>query len=319
MIYSAGRVENNLQSNFAHRGLSYTMAKSLCIWCLIACALIVFMPYSVASASSEMTVELPERIEVRDGGFFLGEYARFDGESDLADRASMAFITPRGAYLERRDVVYALGAAGLGGRTISVRMPDKVAVAEESRIVKELRTMTGWSWRIELERVPEEFIGNFLLPSGLMPGCRSVSISFDDDKGRRLRRQIKLKWYQPALFFKANMSRGASLDRADVGFRIETPSLHRVYVWERSQIVGAALKQSVLAGRAVALTDIEKAKIIKSGSIITLIATVNGLGVEARGMALQHGGVGDIIRVRNMSSKKVITGRVIDMGRVAIN
>ena len=286
---------------------------------LFALALLLLVLTGFQASASELTVELPAVIEARGGGFYLGEYAVFTGDQELSDRASMAFITPSGNTLERKDIIYALGASGLGGRLISLRMQDKITVTPESRIINELRAMTGWQWRIEAESPPDEFIGSFSLSKGVRPGAGSISILFDDAGGKNLRRQIKLKWYQPVLYSRVNIMRGAPLDSADLGSRIETIRLHKSSVWDRTQLKGAMSKQSILAGRAITLSDLERAQVIKSGTIITLVATINGLGVEARGMALQHGGIGDIIRVRNLASKKVLTGRVIDMGRVEIN
>jgi flagella basal body P-ring formation protein FlgA len=50
-----------------------------------------------------------------------------------------------------------------------------------------------------------------------------------------------------------------------------------------------------------------------------MVARFNGLGVEARGIAMQRGGLGDIIRVKNISSKKILKARVIGEDRVEIN
>ena len=284
-----------------------------------AFSLFFLLAATFTAAAADLTIELPSSMEVRDGGFYLGEYARIDGDQQLADRASMSFISPDKVFLERKDLIYSLGISGLAGKTISFKMPDRVKISPESTILRELRAMTGWKWRIQLEKPPEEFAGNFSLPPGTMPGAGNVSILFDDTAGRRVRRQIRLKWYQPLLYSTVNMMRGSSPDSSTLAFRIGTTQLHRLYVWDVSQIKGATLRQSIQAGRAILLADLEQVQVIKSGSIITLVAVINGLGVEAKGIALQHGGVGDIIKVKNLSSKKILTGRVIDMGRVEIN
>ena len=46
---------------------------------------------------------------------------------------------------------------------------------------------------------------------------------------------------------------------------------------------------------------------------------MNGLGVEVRGIALQRGGIGDVIKVRNLSSRKILEGTIVDIGRVQLN
>jgi flagella basal body P-ring formation protein FlgA len=50
-----------------------------------------------------------------------------------------------------------------------------------------------------------------------------------------------------------------------------------------------------------------------------MVARVNGLGIEVRGVAMQRGGLGDIIRVKNLSSKKVVRAKIIGADRVEID
>jgi flagella basal body P-ring formation protein FlgA len=70
---------------------------------------------------------------------------------------------------------------------------------------------------------------------------------------------------------------------------------------------------------AIETADITQSGFVRAGSSVTMVARVNGLGIEVKGIAMQRGGLGDIIRVKNLSSKKILTARVIGDGRVEIN
>jgi flagella basal body P-ring formation protein FlgA len=58
--------------------------------------------------------------------------------------------------------------------------------------------------------------------------------------------------------------------------------------------------------------------IIKAGAPVTLISRVNGVEVKIDGVALEAGHAGEVIRVRNTSSRKVLRGRIVDEATVEI-
>ena len=91
------------------------------------------------------------------------------------------------------------------------------------------------------------------------------------------------------------------------------------YLWDVSLLKGARTRQSIGAGRPIALLDLERTQVVRAGSVVTIVAVVNELAIEAKGMALQRGNRGDIIKVRNLSSKKILSGRVAGVGRVEID
>lgn len=274
-----------------------------------------------AAFAAALTVELPGTIECREGTFYLGEYARLDGEPELVAGASMTEVTPRDGVFTLDDVVRALGSSCAAGRDVAVRMPDKVRVLPESPVAARLRGMTNWAWRIEVQGVSSAVQGgaeDFSLPPKVMPGARAIAVKFGSE-GRRLNRQAKLTWYQPVVCAARDLERGTTLAAGDLQSRVETVTMLTPCAWEPSQIVQTALVNTVRAGRAISFGDVEKPRVVKYGTRVSLVTKVNGLSVSAHGVALERGAVGDTIRVRNLASKKVMTGRVLDVGCVEIN
>lgn len=268
--------------------------------------------------ASDFTVELPSSIEAREGEFYLGEYALFEGDAEVADSASMAVIRPDGGSFGRQDVIEALGTTKAAGSAVVLRMPERVRVLPESPIASELRKMVAWKWRIDVEGISADRLGNFSLPPRVMPGARSIAVKRIDEKGHKTNKQVKIKWFQPVVYATRNLSRGAAIDQSDLRLRIDRIGMIGSCVWDPAQLKHATLRQAIGAGKAIATADVEQELVVKSGSTVTLIAFVNGLGVEARGMALQRGAIGDTIKVRNLSSKKVLSGKIVDVGRVEI-
>ncbi|MDR1472669.1 MAG: flagellar basal body P-ring formation chaperone FlgA [Synergistaceae bacterium] len=278
---------------------------------------------SGALGASELAVGLPPAIEARDGWFHLGEYAELEGREDIVSAASMAVIEHDGSF-SVEDVVDALEEAGLSGRTVKIRMPSVVSVAPEPEISARLREMTAWKWRIDADGGKSSRSGmtegfkSFSLPPRVMPGARVLAVKLEDESGRRFNKQVKLRWYQPVVYSVKPVEKDSPLDPSTLRERIGTASLNRESVWGVSRLRGAAARRSLNAGSPITASDITRANFVRAGSAVTLTARVNGLGVEVNGIAMQRGDIGDVIRVKNLSSKRIVTGRVIDIGRVEI-
>ncbi len=58
--------------------------------------------------------------------------------------------------------------------------------------------------------------------------------------------------------------------------------------------------------------------ILQAGSPVTLISKVNGVEVKMEGVALEPGHEGEIIRVMNTASRKILRGRILDEFTVEI-
>jgi flagella basal body P-ring formation protein FlgA len=283
---------------------------------LAASLLLVFAAF--AARAADLAVELPPVIEAREGAFYLGEYAVITGERRLAAAASMAVINPSAGKFSASDVIAALGATEAAGASVSIRMPDAVSVRPESAVALKLRAMTSWKWRIAVEGADNLADGGFSLPPNVLPGAKSLSIKLIKPDGDRANKQVKLRWYQPVVYSESALQKDANLAPSSLKLRIDTARMTRPLVWDADQLDGSTLRRGVRAGDAIAQSDAEDALIVRSGASVKLVASVRGLGVEVRGIALQRGGKGDVIKVRNLSTRKILSGTVIDAGRVSI-
>jgi flagella basal body P-ring formation protein FlgA len=282
-------------------------------------AALIFM--TGAAFAAEFSVELPAVIEARDGSFYLGEYASIEGGEALAAAASMAVINPKNGSFGVSDVINALGGTAAAGREAAIRMSEAVRVEPESPVAAELRARTSWKWRIDVTGDEEAKAGAkaFTVPPAITPGVRSLTIKLISDEGHKSSKQIKVVWYQPVVCSEKALERNDRLSAANLRERIGTTGMVEPLAWSAEQLNGVTLRRDVAAGEAIGIGDAGKTAVVKMGTNVKLVSNVNGLGIEVNGVAMQRGGIGDVIRVKNLSSKKVLTGRVIDTGRVFID
>jgi len=101
--------------------------------------------------------------------------------------------------------------------------------------------------------------------------------------------------------------------------QMDISQLRYGYYTEFNEVSGKTLKRHLARGAVLTPAAITVTKVIKRGEQVSIIAETGGITVRAAGQALEDGGVGDIIRVKNLNSRKVIEARVDGPGRVKID
>jgi flagellar basal body P-ring formation protein FlgA len=85
------------------------------------------------------------------------------------------------------------------------------------------------------------------------------------------------------------------------------------------EIIGKELKAPIKSGKYFTQSQIKELSLVKSGSPVNMIFTKGRLKVTASGIALSDGIEGEQIRVKNISSNKVLKAVVVKEGIVEVN
>lgn len=85
------------------------------------------------------------------------------------------------------------------------------------------------------------------------------------------------------------------------------------------QVVGQEARSALYAGRPVRVQDVGPPAVVDRNQIITLVYVSSGLEIIAEGRSLSRAGIGDQVRVMNMSSRTTISGTVQENGTVRVS
>ena len=91
-----------------------------------------------------------------------------------------------------------------------------------------------------------------------------------------------------------------------------------VTVLSRSALIGKTVRRTLLPGLPIATNSIGEPKIVLVGAMVRVNFIEGGLTISTYASALQAGGVGDTIPVRNMESGLTISGTIERDGSVRI-
>lgn len=83
-------------------------------------------------------------------------------------------------------------------------------------------------------------------------------------------------------------------------------------------VIGQEARVSLYAGRPIKFGDIGPAAIIDRNQIVMLVFKRGGLSIATDARALGRGGVGDLIRVMNLTSRTTVSGIIGADGTVTV-
>ncbi len=78
------------------------------------------------------------------------------------------------------------------------------------------------------------------------------------------------------------------------------------------EVVGKRVKRPIGKGNVVKLDYLEAPPMVREGEEVLIVLEKGNLKVTVRGIARDEGGKGEIVRVENTGSGKVVTGRVVE-------
>jgi len=85
------------------------------------------------------------------------------------------------------------------------------------------------------------------------------------------------------------------------------------------QIIGKEARVALYAGRPIRQGDVGPPAVVDRNQVVPLIFNSSGLTITAEGRALQRAGVGEFVRVMNLTSRNTVTGLVMADGRVMVS
>ena len=125
----------------------------------------------------------------------------------------------------------------------------------------------------------------------------------------------------PTVVAAVSISRGAIIDAAQLRIiqipyaKIPTGAAGT----KMSSLIGQRMRATANAGEPVYMNLVDPPLAVKNGETVELsVYSGPGVIIRSRGIAKQEGLAGDIIRIEQPDTKKVLMGRIVDTGSVEV-
>jgi flagella basal body P-ring formation protein FlgA len=173
--------------------------------------------------------------------------------------------------------------------------------------------------RLKLVKCPAP-LQAFLPPGGKTTGNISVGVRCrDEQKPWSIYVAARVSEFAKVLVASRSLPRGKHLAPGDVRLeRRNIAKLYRGYLSQVSEINGKLLKRTVSPGMVLTTTMLSKPRLVKRGELISILARSKVLEVRMRGEALAGGGIGDVIRARNLNTRKIVQGTITSDGSLEV-
>ena len=129
---------------------------------------------------------------------------------------------------------------------------------------------------------------------------------------------VSIKVFDLALVATHDLRIEIPVTEAD--FRIDEVAVdgRTEYIKDPAEVRGLVPHRFIRAGSPVTINYFQQPVAVEGGHIVKIIFRQGGLQVAAKGVAMTRGRIGQIIKVKNETSQKVLSARVIDAQTVEI-
>ncbi|UTF60821.1 flagellar basal body P-ring formation chaperone FlgA [Gilvimarinus sp. DA14] len=126
--------------------------------------------------------------------------------------------------------------------------------------------------------------------------------------------------YRQILVARRGMGRQEVISQSDLEIVMMPGSdLRSGYFTDNQRLIGKQLKRPIEAGEPFRPALVEEPLAINRGDVVTLESGSGAISVATQAEALSSGRIGEQIRVRNLSSERIIRAHIVSQGRVAAN
>ena len=132
-----------------------------------------------------------------------------------------------------------------------------------------------------------------------------------------LQGRVDLALTLPVLFSKRDLPRGHTLGLEDLDAKTtDVTRLYRDIAVRPEELIGRQTLRRIRVGQLLSAGQLQAPQWVRKGDIVVMRAGETGFAATMKGEALEAGGPGDSVKVRNLSSGKIIQTWVVERGIV---
>jgi len=136
-------------------------------------------------------------------------------------------------------------------------------------------------------------------------------------KGWPVKVSSDLQVFLPVVISTGVIDRGATINASSLQQQeTDITKSIRGFYHRIDQVAGMSAKRRIRTNQILSPDLIDQPQLVKRGEKVHIIANQDGIKAAMAGEALEKGGIGDVIRVKNISSGKTIEAKVVEAGVV---
>ena len=146
-----------------------------------------------------------------------------------------------------------------------------------------------------------------------------VSASSNGKRFFKIPVSFKVRVFEYVAIAKRKIARNQQLTKGNMFMaRRETTKIRGLAFSSREDLIGNVASVPILPYTILTENMVEIPPTMKQGSVVKIIIKSSGFSIVTKGLAQQTGYTGEVIKVKNMDSKKMLYGKIVDSDSVQI-
>ena len=118
---------------------------------------------------------------------------------------------------------------------------------------------------------------------------------------------------------KNNLKKGEVIQKNDLKFDYKLSSIGKGFFENFDNLIGRKINQNLSRGQIIKTRHLKENFMVAEGQSIIIFSDLHGINVRMQGSALENGHFNEFIKVKNLSSGKIVQGKIINEKKILIN
>ena len=147
-----------------------------------------------------------------------------------------------------------------------------------------------------------------------------AKITSSGEKVTDLPVSLRAQLWQEVWTASSRLERGQPLDRSLLSTtRVDSLRERQPLLLAEIDPANLEVAQTITASRALTRRDVIARPLIRKGRVVEVIAQQGQLAITMKALALESGASGDLIKLRNIESRKEFSGQILDENKVQVH
>lgn len=241
------------------------------------------------------------------------------------------------ATISAAQIIERLKKEGVDLKEVGYILPRAVEVKRASRTITEME-IRGAIESFLSRSGREAVVKKVFVPQGLQvdpgeveiealplgrtsSGRTDFNVKVKAEDGQEVRFDVNavLDEWQEVPIAGRTLVKGSVVNSADLAMaRLNIAALPKDVIDRQDDVIGLKLSEDVSAGQVFRRNLLALPTVVEAGARVTMVYRARLFEASATGIALEAGAAGQVIRVKNDSSKKIIMGTVLESGVIEV-
>lgn len=161
---------------------------------------------------------------------------------------------------------------------------------------------------------------SFITPGVKLSGRTTIGVRCSGYKPWKIYVTAEINIFDNVVIADSYILRGSRLSAAQLRTeKRNVATLSRGYFSRPEDVIGKIAKTTISKEQVIGLHSLASPKLVRRGQNVTIVAKSDTVTVKMNGNAMADGHLGELIKVKNLRSRRIIEAEVIDNNLVRVS